>query len=189
VGPGGQRLAEFTAVPDDRLASFADRLVARIIDVAILGAASAVVIVPIYVIAFFTIFRDFGTTVYTERDRFGRPTTPTPDPFAVLGPVLAVMALVVLLSWLLSYLYEVELMFRSGQTIGKRVMKIKVVPLDPAQALTRGQAFKRFLVPYVAAGLVPGLGLVDGLWQLWDQPYRQCLHDKFARTVVMRLNP
>jgi uncharacterized RDD family membrane protein YckC len=178
VGPGGQRLAEFT-----------DRLVARIIDVAILGAANAVVIVPIYLIAFFAIFSDFGATVYTERDPFGRPTTPAPDPFAVLAPLLGVMALLVLLSSLLSYLYEVELMFRSGQTIGKRVMKIRVIPLDPAQPLTRGHAFKRFLVANVAAGLVPGLAWVDGLWQLWDQPYRQCLHDKFAKTLVIRLSP
>lgn len=178
MSPSGQRLAEFT-----------DRLLARIIDVVILGALTAVVIVPIYLITFFAIFTDFGTTVYTERDRFGRPTTPVANPFAIILSLLGVMALLILLSLLFAYVYEVKMMFRSGQTVGKRVMKIKVIPIDPNQTLTRGHAVKRFLVQHVAAAFLPGLSLVDGLWQLWDQPYRQCLHDKFADTVVIRLNP
>jgi hypothetical protein len=37
--------------------------------------------------------------------------------------------------------------------------------------------------------VVPGLGWVDGLWQLWDKPWRQCLHDKFAQTLVIKLDP
>jgi hypothetical protein len=28
---------------------------------------------------------------------------------------------------------------------------------------------------------------VDGLWQLWDKPFQQCLHDKAAGTVVVKL--
>jgi hypothetical protein len=38
----------------------------------------------------------------------------------------------------------------------------------------------------VVAGFVPGLQLIDGLWQLWDQPYRQCLHDKWPGTIVVK---
>ena len=58
----------------------------------------------------------------------------------------------------------------------------------PARALTRQMAFKRYLVQHVATILVPGLNWIDGLWQLWDKPYRQCLHDKFAETVVIKLD-
>jgi len=43
------------------------------------------------------------------------------------------------------------------------------------------------------AGYIPWLNLVvpffyllDLLWQLWDQPYRQCLHDKITNTIVVR---
>jgi len=49
-------------------------------------------------------------------------------------------------------------------------------------------AFKRYLVQHVATFFVPGLNWIDGLWQLWDKPYRQCLHDKFAETLVIKLN-
>ena len=34
---------------------------------------------------------------------------------------------------------------------------------------------------------VPFFSWIDGLWQLWDQPYRQCLHDKWAGTVVVKV--
>ncbi|MEU3454082.1 hypothetical protein ABZ671_10820 [Micromonospora sp. NPDC006766] len=29
----------------------------------------------------------------------------------------------------------------------------------------------------------------DGFWQLWDKPWQQCLHDKFAGTVVVKVAP
>ena len=35
----------------------------------------------------------------------------------------------------------------------------------------------------VVEALLPWL---DGLWQLWDKPLRQCLHDKAADTVVVK---
>src|SRR6185436_5592760 len=109
-----------------------------------------------------------------------------PDPFDVVGPFLLIggAALVVILG--VRYLYEVEAMFRSGQTIGKRALKLRVIPLDPSLPLNRTMAFKRFLVQFVATSVVPGLNWVDGLWQLWDKPYRQCLHDKWAQTVVIK---
>ena len=80
------------------------------------------------------------------------------------------------------------MMFRSGQTIGKRIMKLRVQPVDPRLALTRRIALKRYAV-IMLTSLVPALGWVDGLWQLWDKPWRQCLHDKFAQTLVIKLDP
>jgi len=179
VAPGGQRLAEFT-----------DRLVAYIIDGAILGGVTAVVVIPIYLCAVFAIFDDLRATVVVNQDPYGGgATAEMTNPFAYFLPLLGVMAVLILLSLLFAYLYTVEMMFRSGQTVGKRVMKIQVIPIDPAVTLTRWLAFKRFLVQHVAAAFVPAGGLIDGLWQLWDKPYRQCLHDKFAMTVVIKLDP
>ena len=80
------------------------------------------------------------------------------------------------------------MMHRSGQTLGKRIMKIRVVPLDPAGSLTRGMAAKRYLVQFPAGMFVPFFSYLDGLWQLWDKPYQQSLHDKFARTVVVKVS-
>ena len=31
--------------------------------------------------------------------------------------------------------------------------------------------------------------IVDYLWPLWDKPWRQALHDKTARTIVVRRTP
>jgi uncharacterized RDD family membrane protein YckC len=168
TSPGGYPLAEFT-----------DRLVARLIDGLILGAISLVFVIPIYLVVFVSV-------IPTATVVNGEPEPTAQDVFAVLGPLLVAAALVAVLGLIAGYIYEVETMFRTGQTVGKRVMKIRVIPLDPAAALTRGHAFKRFLVERGAA-LVPGMAWVDGLWQLWDKPHRQCLHDKFAATVVIKL--
>ena len=78
-------------------------------------------------------------------------------------------------------------MHRTGQTVGKKVMKLRVVPIDPSATLTRGMAGRRYLVQFVAGSFVPFLSYLDGLWQLWDKPYQQCLHDKVAETVVVKV--
>ena len=56
------------------------------------------------------------------------------------------------------------------------------VPLD------RGRMWLAFfaLVMFVVGAFVPFFNLIDVLWLLWDKPYRQCLHDKFAKTVVVK---
>jgi uncharacterized RDD family membrane protein YckC len=87
------------------------------------------------------------------------------------------------------YLYEVEYpLRRNGQTPGKQVLKIAVAMLEPGAPLTRGALAKRFLAQ-VAANILSNcyIGFLDPLWMLWDKPYRQCLHDKWPRTVVVRL--
>jgi uncharacterized RDD family membrane protein YckC len=177
TSPGGQRLAEFT-----------DRLVAYIIDYAILSGVISVITIPAYLIVFFRTFDDFPNQMYVD-EQLVSPELGPGEVFQRLLPFFGVMALLIVVALALTYLYEVELMYRSGQTIGKRVMKIRIVPIDPAATLTRGMAFRRYLVQYVAGAIVPFLTYVDGFWQLWDKPYRQCLHDKWATTVVIKLDP
>jgi hypothetical protein len=46
----------------------------------------------------------------------------------------------------------------------------------------------RYLIEFVAATFVPFLPYLDGLWQLWDKPYQQTLHDKAAKTVVIKVS-
>jgi len=113
--------------------------------------------------------------------------TPVEPGFATFFlPLLLAELVFVLLMLGVYYLYSVEYQGRSGQTVGKRVMKIRVVPLDPAARLDRGMLAKRFLVQYVG-GFVPLFSYLDGFWQLWDKPYQQCLHDKFAKTAVVKV--
>jgi uncharacterized RDD family membrane protein YckC len=173
VGPSGHKLAEFS-----------DRFLARLIDGAIIGGISLVLLVPIYIVAIISLLG----TLPTQTRVNGELVTPGVNPAVFFLGVLALYAAVLLVSFVINYIYNVEMMFRSGQTIGKRVMKLQVLPVDPGLTLTRGMAFKRYLTEFVS-GFVPALGLIDGLWQLWDKPWRQCLHDKFAQTLVIKLNP
>ena len=104
-------------------------------------------------------------------------------------PVLLVELGVFVFLMLLYYVYAVEFMHRTGQTLGKKAMKIRVVPIDPSRRLTRGMAAKRYLTEYVVGSIVPAFSWIDGLWQLWDKPYQQTLHDKAAQTVVVKVSP
>jgi uncharacterized RDD family membrane protein YckC len=109
------------------------------------------------------------------------------------GPLPAVVAIIggVLVFFGVPYLYDVEYAFRTnGQTLGKRVMKITVIPLEPGAPLTRGAMAKRWVVTMVFNILTNCyVGFLDPLWLLWDKPYRQALHDKWPRTTVIKLPP
>jgi len=169
VSPAGQPLA-----------SFGDRLLALLIDSAILAGIATVFVIPVMIVFFIAIIPDSSEIAADG-------TLIEPDVFSdFLLPMLLMYLAIFVIALTLAYVYHVEMMFRTGQTTGKKVMKIRVVPLDPTLSLDRGAAVRRFLVQN-GSGLVPGLGYVDGLWQLWDKPYQQCLHDKFARTVVVKV--
>ena len=75
-----------------------------------------------------------------------------------------------------------------GQTIGKRVMGTKVVTADTRSPIS-GQAACGRAAVYALVPVVPSVGglfaLINESWLLWD-PRRQCLHDKAARTVVVK---
>jgi uncharacterized RDD family membrane protein YckC len=163
------------------LASFGDRFLAYLIDYAVFFGIGLVLAVPAVLILVLTIAPDLF-----EVRPDGTPVEP--DFLDLFVPLLLIEAGLIVVLLLVSYVYYVEMLFRGGQTLGKRAMKIKIVPVDPDTRLTRGSAAKRWLGGYVAASFLPGFIYVDGLWQLWDKPYQQCLHDKFASTVVVKVS-
>jgi uncharacterized RDD family membrane protein YckC len=68
----------------------------------------------------------------------------------------------------------------SGQTIGKRIMGIRVVDFQTGGQIGYGKAAIRYFGRILSA--IPcGLGY---LWMLWD-PQKQTWHDKLAATVVV----
>jgi len=166
------------------LADFGSRLLAAIIDGAIAAGVSLVAVFPV-VLAF--VFTHLDDAIVTD------PYTGEPDSSAFMStfflPLLLLELGLVVFMLLLYYVYYVEMLFRSGQTVGKKVMKIRIVPIDPTATLTRGMAAKRYLIEFVVGGFVPFFRYLDGLWQLWDKPYQQTLHDKAARTVVIKVFP
>jgi uncharacterized RDD family membrane protein YckC len=69
----------------------------------------------------------------------------------------------------------------NGQTVGKRLMNLKVVkedgsPIDLQTAILR-------YVGYIISGCVIGLGF---LWVIWDSK-KQGWHDKIAKTFVVKV--
>ncbi len=97
----------------------------------------------------------------------------------------AAAALAILVPFAGVILYEVGLTATRGQTVGKMAMGIKVVDMATGREPGWGPSFVRWVIP-VVMGFVPFLTLVDALWLLWDTN-RQCLHDKPAKTLVIRI--
>jgi uncharacterized RDD family membrane protein YckC len=121
------------------------------------------------------------------------------DPFGKQPPaspraeyLFWIMLIIATLLWLL---YEAPATASSGQTLGKRIMHIRVVPLESTKPLGFGRAFRRWArlglwTPFWGCvGLGFLLQLIDSASPLFDQQLRQALHDKTARTVVVELPP
>ncbi|GAA3757104.1 putative RDD family membrane protein YckC [Spinactinospora alkalitolerans] len=87
-----------------------------------------------------------------------------------------------------------------GRTLGKQVMRIRVAAIGGsgrpgeipiAAVLARAAVFNVLYLfvwaHFVVQVLLSLAGLVFFcLWPLWDRPHRQGIHDKIARTVVLR---
>jgi len=113
-------------------------------------------------------------------------STVSDDSPAIAGTMVSAILLLMIG---LQYVYEVEVPLRwNGQTPGKRALKIAIIAVEPGVALSRGKLAYRFAVMF-AFNLLSNcyIGLLDPLWCLWDKPYKQCLHDKPAKTVVIQL--
>ena len=144
-----------------------------------------VLLVPVIFVMFFNLMPDLTGSV----DGTG-PVLTVDDVIAdFFVPLLLIELGLFVLMLAGYYVYFVEMMFRNGQTVGKKAMKIRVIPFEPGATLTRGMAAKRYLIEFPVAMFVPFFYYVDGLWQLWDKPYQQTLHDKVAKTVVIKVAP
>ncbi|MEV5594808.1 RDD family protein [Streptomyces sp. NPDC052496] len=96
-------------------------------------------------------------------------------PTALLGIALVIGVL----------LYEPFMNWKYGGTFGKRICGMRIARLNDGTGLSFGQALGRWAVVF-PMGFVPFLGLLNVLWCCWDEPFRQCLHDKVAGTVVVK---
>jgi uncharacterized RDD family membrane protein YckC len=81
--------------------------------------------------------------------------------------------------WAALYM-TVVLSWWKGQTVGKRMLGIRVVRLD-GEPITWWVAFER--VGGYAAGVATGL---LGFAQIWWDSNRQAIHDRIVGTVVVR---
>ncbi|WP_214413244.1 RDD family protein [Sphaerisporangium fuscum] len=91
--------------------------------------------------------------------------------------------------------YDYVLHSKDGQTLGKKVMKIRLAalgggPLDSSDLLKRSAIYPGVMVlygiPVLGSWVVPIFILVLAVLILTDKPLGQGLHDKLARTVVVK---
>jgi uncharacterized RDD family membrane protein YckC len=114
------------------------------------------------------------------------------DLLADLGVPFLVLSLIALV---LNFVYNVAFLKWKAATPGKLALGMRVRLREVPGPLSWGTVLLRWLAQnwYSVLGSVPVLGgvlaiypVVDDLWPLWD-PHNQALHDKVARTNVVRV--
>ncbi|WP_432014762.1 RDD family protein [Streptomyces sp. HD1123-B1] len=102
---------------------------------------------------------------------------------------MARVTLALVLTMAVYFGYEGTMLSRTGQTLGKKLLRIRVAMLADGDVPAR-RGWVRAAVYALPGMLVPVLvgtvfWLVNSVSLYWDKPYRRALHDKAARTVVV----
>lgn len=104
------------------------------------------------------------------------------------GNLLLAMVFIAAALW---FAYEVPAVANTGQTVGKRLLRIKVVRLESPDALSFGRSFRRWntmgfpVLLWWCFGVGFLLQALDAMFVLIDRPLHQALHDKSAHTAVV----
>ncbi|MFJ9052748.1 RDD family protein [Streptomyces bacillaris] len=156
-----------------RPAGLGKRFAARLVDNLVLGAAVGAVAVPLA-----TQGLDHIDRKITAAKQTGETVTVwllDSTTGALLGALLAAFLV-------LGFLLEALPTAKWGRTLGKKLFGLDVRDIESHDTPTVGAALRRWLV-YGVLGLLV-IGVANVLWCLVDRPWRQCWHDKAARTFV-----
>ncbi|MFY1618151.1 RDD family protein [Micromonospora sp. WMMD736] len=172
-----------------RLAGYGRRLVARLIDIALVLALNVLV-------NGWFVWRWLQelTPYWREAFRRGMEGNTSSEGLPPIGEQAGLLQLAILaIATALWLAYEVPAMAANGQTIGKRVMRIRAVPIEADQPLGFGRALRRWTTLGMPTLLWPcfGIGLliqlIDSVSPLVDHPLRRALHDRRALTLVVEV--
>ncbi|MFK0048149.1 RDD family protein [Streptomyces sp. NPDC090741] len=152
------------------LADFGKRLGARIIDVVI-------VLVPLFLIQL-----AFGTNRYNVETNKGEDVSEVfTKSYSGSGLVMTLISIVLFVG------YDWWFTKKDGRTIGKRALGLRVAMLNDGSVPQSGASLGRAAVLWL-----PALICCPCLWEivlivsiLVDKPYKQGLHDKAGKTVVV----
>ncbi|MEV4329639.1 RDD family protein [Streptomyces sp. NPDC049597] len=149
------------------LAEFGKRFVARLVDILIIA-------IPLAVISLLA----GGWEVTTEGDDWEEITDQVNTGRQWLWTLISLVAYIG---------YDTIMTKRNGQTVGKRLMKLRVAMLEDGRTPDTSSALMRAVVLWV-----PALVCCYCIWWLvilitvlTDKPYKQGLHDKAGKTVVV----
>ncbi|WP_129296139.1 RDD family protein [Streptomyces lydicus] len=149
------------------------RLAARLIDTLVLGAVTAAVAVPLW-----STVTDHIDAKVEAAKQSGRQMTV----YLVDGTTIPVFATILAVLLLGGALYEALPTLKWGRTLGKKLCGVRVIDIESHDTPALGAALRRWFVYSVLGVLV--VGVLNVLWCLFDRPWRQCWHDKVARTFV-----
>ncbi|MFJ9829416.1 RDD family protein [Streptomyces sp. NPDC101160] len=158
-----------------RPAGMGRRLLARVVDGVVFGAAVGAVAYP---------FVSAALAHIEEKIEAARQSGVTVQVWLVDSTTAVQFGIVLAAFFVLGVVYEVVPTAKWGRTLGKKVCGIQVRDIEAHEPPTFGAALRRWLV-YGVLGLL-GVGVLNVLWCLFDRPWRQCWHDKAARTFVAR---
>ncbi|WP_157432972.1 RDD family protein [Actinomadura rifamycini] len=150
--------------PAAGLASRWARLGAGIVDLVVLSIISGLISLP---------FVNWDTVV-----------DPEPGEYAYNGMQVWTNLIAIIVGFLYFWLMHAKW----GQTLGKMLLRIRVVREEDGGPIATSQAAARSAFYSVLGGICGCIGFIDVLWILWDRR-RQALHDKIARTVVVKADP
>lgn len=149
------------------LAPIARRAGARLIDAGLLGVVGFALILPFMIAA--VGLDEPGTHV--------KETGGVWSGVSVFGWILVL--------GIVPFAYEAVQLALWGQTLGKRVLGLRVLD-ETGAPLTPGRAVGRAAVNNLVYLFGCGVGtLMAYLWAIWDRPLHQALHDRLAATVVV----
>ena len=154
------------------VADFGKRVVANLIDVAL----TLIGLVPM-IIGFILLAVALPSDV--TYDEFGNSTTTGGDAgLAVAGGLLVALgALVSFGLWLWNRVFR---MGRTGQSLGKKAIGLRLIDDKTGQPIGAGMSFLREVV----AGIVNQVFYLSYLWMLWDTD-KQTLGDKAVHSTVV----
>ncbi|MFD5102425.1 RDD family protein [Streptomyces albidochromogenes] len=156
-----------------RPAGLAKRLAARLIDTVVLGAAVGAIAVPLVSAALAHI---------DDKIEAAKLSGETVTVWLLDGTTAGYLGIVLGAYLLLGVVYEVLPTVKWGRTLGKKLCRMHVRDIEAHEPPTFGPALRRWLV-YGVLGVL-AIGIVNAAWCLFDRPWRQCWHDKAARTFV-----
>jgi len=142
------------------LASSGRRTLARIIDMILVG-------VVVWLLTW-----GFGVSEYdvdTDKVQYGKSLAQS------------------LLAAVLYIAYDTVLITRSGQTLGKKWLGMRVANLDNGSTPSTQATLIRSAVLWIPFAFCCACiwTAISGGWSFFDKPYKQGLHDKAAKTVVV----
>lgn len=153
---------------DLHLASRFKRLVARLVDGIVVGLVSWTFLVLI-----------MGTEWYVDQ-MYAYPV----DLIGLFAPDFSLFMFGSLfLGLLITFLVQGYLLHQYGQTVGKRLLSIKIVEEESGKKPTLARTFVIRECGMNVFGLIPLGGLVDILF-IFGAP-RKCIHDYWSKTLVV----